>query len=113
MWGVLTLNTVGTTVGTSHTTVSTPGGTKVFPWYGTYTLVRMYVHNITLYAMYRMYKNISYNTHVYTQSTVDFSITIIPGLVFQRATGDFLSGHRPGSLSAAPIQCSKNTVLLE
>ena len=26
MWGVLTLNTVGTTVGTSHTTVSTPGG---------------------------------------------------------------------------------------
>jgi hypothetical protein len=26
MWGVLALNTVGITVGTSHTTVSTPGG---------------------------------------------------------------------------------------
>ena len=31
--GVLALYTVGTTVGTSHTTVSTPGGTKVFPCY--------------------------------------------------------------------------------
>ena len=26
------LNTVGTTVGTSHTTVSTPGGTNIFQW---------------------------------------------------------------------------------
>jgi hypothetical protein len=30
MWGVLALNTVGITVGTSHTTVSAPGGTSVF-----------------------------------------------------------------------------------
>jgi hypothetical protein len=30
MWGVLALNTVGITVGTFHTTVSTPGGTNVF-----------------------------------------------------------------------------------
>ncbi len=31
IWGLLALNTVGITVGTSHTTVSTPGGTNVFP----------------------------------------------------------------------------------
>jgi len=31
MWGTLALNTVGAAVGTSHTTVSTPGGCQVFP----------------------------------------------------------------------------------
>jgi len=31
MWGVLALNTVGITVGTSHTTVSTPRGYQHFP----------------------------------------------------------------------------------
>ena len=31
MWGTLALNTVGAAVGTSHTTVSTPGGCQAFP----------------------------------------------------------------------------------
>ena len=66
--------------------------------------------------------------HIYTQSTVDFSITttlpivpassisssggILPGLVFQRATGDFLSGigrdhyALPPSSAAKILSCS-------
>ena len=42
MWGVLTFNTVGSTVGTSHTTVSTPGGYQRFPVISTHPLL-MYI----------------------------------------------------------------------